>query len=110
MNKLALALLSCLLAAPAVCAPPTVKEAEGFISRAEEQLEKLGRRASFSTWAMQTNINYSTEWLSADADNAFTSAAAWAFASASAVDEDHHGIGTHGEGEVTAEPDPYDTR
>ena len=76
MNKIALSLLSCLFAAPAFCAPPTVKEAERFISRAEEQLEKLQRRASFSTWAMQTNINYSTEWLSSDADNDFTAAAA----------------------------------
>jgi peptidyl-dipeptidase A len=74
-NALSLA-LTLLLAVPAFAAAPTAKDAERFMAKAESELETLGRRSGFSTWAMQTNINYSTEWLAADADNAFTAAAA----------------------------------
>jgi len=75
-------LLSLLLAAPAVAGTtairtlPTVKDAQVFMDGAEKSLEALGRRAAFSSWAMQTNINYSTEWLAGDADNAYTAEAA----------------------------------
>lgn len=66
--------LSAFLAAPAAAA--TVKDAERFMARAESRLEELGRRSAFSSWAMQTNINYSTEWLAADADGAYAAEAA----------------------------------
>jgi peptidyl-dipeptidase A len=59
-----------------VSAAPSLKQAEAFIAKAEAELEELGRRSSFSTWAMQTNIDYSTQWLAADADKAYTAAAA----------------------------------
>ena len=66
--------LSSLLAVPA--SAQTVAEARRFMNQAEATLEALGRRSAFSSWALQTNINYSTEWLAADADNAYSSKAA----------------------------------
>jgi peptidyl-dipeptidase A len=69
-------LLSLLLAVPSHAAAPTVKDAQAFMDRAEKSLETLGRRSAFSAWAMQTNINYSTEWLAGDADNAYSAEAA----------------------------------
>lgn len=79
-------LLSALLAAPAraaessvTAAPaavPTVAEAQAFMDRVEEDLDALNRRASFSAWVQQTDINYSTEWLAADASRAYAAEAA----------------------------------
>ncbi len=69
-------LLSLLLAVPAHAAAPTAAEAKAFIESAEQTLEVLGRRSAFSSWAAQTNLNYSTEWLSADAEQAFSASAA----------------------------------
>jgi len=69
-------LLAVLLAVPSHAAAPTVKDAQAFMDSAEQTLETLGRRSAFSSWAMQTNINYSTEWLAGDADNAYSAKAA----------------------------------
>lgn len=70
-------LVALLLAAlPAFAAGPTPKDAQKFIEKAEAELEVLGRRSAFSTWVQQTDINYSTEWLAADADNAYSKRAA----------------------------------
>jgi len=69
-------LLSVLLAVPSHAAAPTIKDAQAFMDRAESTLETLGRRSAFSSWAMATNINYSTEWLAGDADNAYSAEAA----------------------------------
>ena len=71
-----LLLLSALLAVPSHAAAPTVKDAQAFMDKAESSLETLGRRSAFSSWAMATNINYSTEWLAGDADNAYSAEAA----------------------------------
>ncbi|MBI2386218.1 MAG: M2 family metallopeptidase [Elusimicrobia bacterium] len=71
-----LLLLSVFLAVPSQAAAATVKDAQAFMDRAEKSLDALGRRAAFSSWAMQTNINYSTEWLAGDADNAYSAEAA----------------------------------
>ena len=69
-----LLLLSALLAVPshAAAPAPTPQEAQAFIESAEASLEVLGRRSAFSAWAQATNSDYSTEWLAADADNAYT--------------------------------------
>jgi peptidyl-dipeptidase A len=64
------------LAVPSYAAAPTVKGARTFIEKAEASLETLGRRSAFSQWMQQTDINYSSEWLAADADNAYTAEAA----------------------------------
>ena len=71
-------LLAFLLAVPAsaLTVGPTIKDAQAFMDQAESTLEVLGRRSAFSSWAMQTNINYSTEWLAGDADNAYSAKAA----------------------------------
>ncbi len=71
-------LLSLLLAAPAsaLTVGPTIKDAQAFMDKTEATLEVLGRRSSFSSWAQQTDINYTTEWLAADADNAYSAKAA----------------------------------
>jgi peptidyl-dipeptidase A len=70
-------LLALLLAVPATfAAAPTASEAKKFIEKAESTLEVLGRRSAFSSWAAQTNLNYSTEWLSADAEQAYSAEAA----------------------------------
>ncbi len=69
-------LLLALLAVPSHASSPSVAEAKTFIEKAEATLETLGRRSAFSSWAQQTNLNYSTEWLAADADNAYSSEAA----------------------------------
>jgi len=71
-----LLLLSLLLAVPSHAAAPTPAEAKAFIESAEQTLEVLGRRSAFSSWAAQTNLNYSTEWLSADAEQAYSAEAA----------------------------------
>jgi peptidyl-dipeptidase A len=69
-------LLSLLLAVPSHAAAPTVKEAQAFMDGAEKSLDALGRRAAFSSWAQQTDINYTTEWLASDADQAYSAEAA----------------------------------
>jgi peptidyl-dipeptidase A len=71
-----IALLALLLAVPSHAAAPTVEQAQAFMDRAEASLETLGRRSSFSSWAQQTDITYTTEWLAADADNAYSAEAA----------------------------------
>ena len=65
-----------LLAVSSHAGTPTVSQAKTFIEGAEATLETLGRRSAFSSWMQQTDINYSSEWLAADADNAYSSKAA----------------------------------
>ncbi len=71
-----LLLLSVFLSVPSLAAAPTAKDAATFMTRAEASLDELGRRSSFSSWAQQTDINYTTEWLASDADRAFAAEAA----------------------------------
>ena len=75
MVKLPSLFLLLILSLPAAAAP-TAKDAQAFMDKAEQTLEVLGRRSAFSSWAQATNINYSTEWLSADAEQAFSAEAA----------------------------------
>src|SRR5262245_15707738 len=73
-------LLPFLLAVSASAAPapkaPTVAEAPKFMDESEETLHVLGVRSAMSSWMQQTDINYTTEWLAADADNAYSAKAA----------------------------------
>jgi peptidyl-dipeptidase A len=65
---LSILLLAVLAVSPASAA--TAADARAFMDRAEKSLEELNRRSAFASWVQQTNINYSTDWLAADAEQA----------------------------------------
>lgn len=55
---------------------PTVPEAQAFMASTEETLYGLFRKSRHAGWVQQTNINYDTEWIAADADREYAAKAA----------------------------------
>jgi peptidyl-dipeptidase A len=64
----ALTLLCCASPAHAHARPPSVAEAEKFISQAEQRLEKLGNAEQRTAWVYQTHITSDTEAISVQAN------------------------------------------
>ena len=66
---------SVLLAVPSRAAAPTAADAQVFLGKAEASLDELGRKTRHAAWLQQTDINYDSEWLAADADRVYAAEA-----------------------------------